>query len=339
MINGKYELVERRAEGGMAAVWRANVVGEAGFRRPVAIKRILPSQNDEMFAKMFVEEARVGSQLLHPNIVQVLDFGRDDKGWYLVMEWIEGVDLNEFMRVHREAGRLISWPLVTSIGLDALRGLRAAHERVDRNGKLSPVIHRDVSPSNILLDISGVARLTDFGVSRAMDRASWTSPDIVKGKLAYLAPEIFADKPVSLQSDLFSLGVALWEALAGRQLYTGTDVEVFLAAKAAVIPSLTRIRGDLPDELVRAVERALHRQPEQRFPSALEMLRELSKAMRRSTILVEESLAQSVAEARRALRQPAPADQTSAQVTVPASPPATPEPTEEVFFLTRRKKR
>jgi serine/threonine-protein kinase len=336
MVNGRYELVERTAEGGMAAVWRANVVGAAGFRRPVAIKRILPGQNDDLFAKMFVEEARIGSQLQHPNIVQVFDFGHDDMGMYLVMEWVEGVDLNEYMKAHREAERPIPWPIVTSIGIDALRGLRAAHERVDADGRLSPVIHRDVTPANILLDISGMARLTDFGVSRAMDRASWTSPDIVKGKLAYMAPEIFADKPASARSDLFSLGVALWEALAGRRLYSGTDVEVFLAAREAEIPSLTRFRDDLPRELVGAVERALHRQPEHRFPSALEMLRELSLAMRRSTLFVEESLAQSVAEVRRGLRRQPPAGPRSGQRTVPACPP--PDPTEQVFYLTRRKK-
>jgi len=337
MIAGRYELVERAAEGGMAAVWRANVVGAEGFRRPVAIKRILPTQNDEQFVKMFVEEARVCSQLQHPNIVQVFDFGRDEEGMhYLVMEWVEGVDLNNYTSVHREAGLPIPWPLVAAIGVGALRGLRAAHERVDPTGRPAPVIHRDVTPSNILLDTHGAVRLTDFGVSRALDRASWTSPNVVKGKLAYMAPEIFADQHASPQSDMFSLGVALWEALAGRRLYSGTDVEVFMAAKAAVIPPLDR--ADLPESLLRIVERSLHREPDGRFPSAQEMLRELS-AVAESAPVDAETLAQSVQGVRGFLRQRAPErERRSALLTVRANVAAK-EPTEEVFYLTRRKKR
>jgi serine/threonine protein kinase len=339
LIDGRYELVERAAEGGMAAVWRANIVGAEGFRRPVAIKRILPTQNDEQFVKMFVEEARVCSQLRHPNIVQVFDFGRDDEGmYYLVMEWIEGVDLNQYTAIHRELGLPIPWPLVASIGIAALRGLRAAHERIDSAGRPAPVIHRDVTPSNILLDTNGVVRLTDFGVSRALDRASWTSPDVVKGKLAYMAPEIFADRNASTQSDMFSLGVGLWEALAGRRLYTGTDVEIFMAAKEAAIPPLAQLRADLPESLARVVERSLLRQPDERFPSANEMLRELSAAAQDAPV-DEETLAQSVRGVLHFRRQrETESTPRSAQLTVPGGIPAQ-DPTEQVFYLTRRKKR
>jgi len=334
----RYELVERAAEGGMAAVWRANVVGAAGFRRPVAIKRILPTQNDEHFVKMFVEEARICSQLQHPNIVQVFDFGRDEDGtFYLVMEWIEGLDLSAYTAAHREAGRPVPWPLVVAIGAGALRGLRAAHERLDPAGRPAPVIHRDVTPSNILLDTHGVVRLTDFGVSRALDRASWTSPNVVKGKLAYMAPEIFADQAASPRSDLFSLGVALWEALAGRRLYTGSDVEVFLAAKEAAIPDLAALRPDLPGGLAAVVERALRRDPGERFPSAREMLRELTLTTQGAEV-DDEPLARSVREVMRLEQRQAPAERRSALLTVRAGVPAE-ERTEQVFFLTRRKKR
>ena len=310
LIANKYELIEVAGRGGMATVWRGVMRGAANFARPVAVKHILPqlSSNPE-FVAMFVEEARVGSQLQHPNIVQIIDFEQDleRKSYYLVMEWVEGLDLSRYLATLQDAKQVPPWPLVTAICLDALRGLSAAHERVDAAGKPAPVYHRDVAPQNILIGVNGVVKLTDFGLARAMDRARMTSPLIIKGKLRYLSPELTLGNPATVQSDLFSMGVVLWEALAQEPLYKGaTDVEVFMEARKGEIPSLAKKRDDLPAELVRAVERALARDPAQRFPSAKEMLREMAQLLRRVTQFTDAyAISESVARARQLIAQAA----------------------------------
>ena len=166
LIAGKYELLTLAGEGGMAVVWKALMRGAGSFARTVAIKRITAGKHaDPSFIKMFEEEARVGSQLHHPNIVQILDFGRDEEGgYYLVMEWMEGLDLFQWVRSFPRQSLATPWPLVTAIGIEVLRGLSAAHEREGDGGVPAPVFHRDVSPSNILLGSNGTAKLTDFGV-------------------------------------------------------------------------------------------------------------------------------------------------------------------------------
>jgi serine/threonine-protein kinase len=307
---GKYEFLDQVAEGGMATVWRGLMHGAAGFSRPVAIKRIKPDllKNPE-FVAMFVEEARVGSQLSHANIAQVYDFEQDQDGvFFLVMEWIEGLDFKRYLQTYADLGQRAPWPLVVAIGLETARALGAAHERVDAAGRKVPVIHRDVTPQNILLGVNGLVKLTDFGLARALDRATTTHPDIVKGKLAYLAPEVANLQPASAQSDIFSLGVVLWEALAGRRLYEGvTDIEVLLKVRNVEIPSLQRLRNDLPRELVTALGLALATRPEDRFPSARDLLRALARVLRGISQSTDSyAIAGSVIEARCILGTPPP---------------------------------
>ncbi len=302
VLAGKYELLELAGEGGMAQVWRAVLRGAAGFNRAVAVKRMLPVMTgDRELVTMFVEEARVCSRLIHPNIVQVLDFDTDARRQYfMVMEWVDGINLRDYLQSFRDRGARTKWPLVVAICIEALRGLGAAHTRRDEQGQPAPVIHRDVTPQNVLIGVNGVVKLTDFGVSRASDRASWTSPHVVKGKLAYMAPEIFEDHPVSAQSDLFSLGVMLWEGLAGRRLYQMEhDVDVFLAAREAIIPPLPDQRDDLPAALVMAVECALCRDPGQRYGTAMEMIRALASILRQAAHATDDQvLGESVCQAR-----------------------------------------
>src|SRR5690349_20591693 len=164
VIAGRYELLEPAGEGGMAIVWRALTRGAGQFARPVAVKRIHAAKGaDQSFVRLFEEEARVGAGLQHPNIVQILDFGLDDDGdYYLVMEWMEGLDLHQWVRSHPRGIRATPWPLVTAIGIEVLRGLAAAHDRVIDDGTLVPIYHRDVSPSNVLLGTNGTVKLTDF---------------------------------------------------------------------------------------------------------------------------------------------------------------------------------
>jgi serine/threonine-protein kinase len=307
---GRYELMQIAGEGGMATVWKAIMRGAAGFSRFVAIKHILQKlHTNQEFVEMFVEESRVGSQLQHANIVQTYDFGQDPRGvYYLVLEWVEGLDFGRWLEAHQKAGKRPSWTLIIAVAVEALRGLGAAHDRIDGHGKQSPVIHRDLTPQNILISTNGLVKISDFGLSRAMDRLQMTHPDVIKGKLAFLAPEVTMGQPATVQSDLFSLGVVIWEALAERALYQGkTDAEVFLAAREAKIPPLSELRPSLPSTLVEVIHMALAREPAQRFATAREMQRALASQLK----LVDEetddlALGQSVIEAREALGMPEP---------------------------------
>ena len=278
VIDGKYELVELAGEGGMATVFKAVTRGAAGFSRTVAVKKLRRELRAiRNYIDMFVEEARVGSDLAHPNIVQVYDFCADAEGsYYLVMEWVEGMDLARFIRTSSDGGAggpRVPWPMIVGIMVGALRGLGAAHERKKPDGSLAPVIHRDVSPHNILLGINGVVKLTDFGLARARDRVfSLTAPGTVKGKLSYLSPEVTYGQPASPLSDLFAMGTCLWEALAGVRLFEGkTDLDVFKQIRNCEVRPLRAARPDLPRALYEIVDRSLAADPAKRFPSARSM--------------------------------------------------------------------
>jgi len=305
IIADRYELLEPAGEGGMAIVWRALNRGAGQFARPVAVKRIHSAKGaDQSFVRLFEEEARVGAQLHHPNIVQILDFGVDDDGdYFLVMEWIEGIDLHHWVRSHPRGIRLSPWPLVAAIGVEVLRGLAAAHERTDERGEIVPVIHRDVSPSNVLLGTNGTVKLTDFGLARAMDRASMTRPNVIKGKLAYCAPELITGAKASAQSDVFALGVVLWEALAQQRLFTGkNDLEVLLSVRKGEIPRLGELRSDIPGALELAIHQALEPDPSARYENAKEMARALAAILRAHPEPIDaEPLGRSVREARERL--------------------------------------
>lgn len=284
MLAGKYELVQPLGRGGMAVVWRGIAHGASGFARPVAIKRIEEQViGFAEVAEMFVEEARVGALLSHPNIVQVFDFGKDEEGHYfLVTELVNGLHLGQWVKSYVEhAQRETPWPLVAAIGIEMLRGLEAAHSRKDPDGNASPILHRDVTPPNILLDVSGIVKLADFGLARAMDRAQMTRPNIVKGKLSYLAPELILGDAPSPASDLFSVGIVMWEALVGERLFNaGSDVDVVAQVRDAKVPLLTFKRPNLPMALSSAVHRALEKDPARRFRSARDMLEALTDVLR-----------------------------------------------------------
>lgn len=301
IIAGRYELLEPAGEGGMAVVWRSLVRGAGAFARPVAVKRIHAAKGaDQHFVSLFEEEARVGAALQHPNVVQIMDFGVDDDGdYFLVMEWVEGTDLHHWVRAHPRGMELTPWPLVVSMGIQVLHALGAAHERVDERGAISPVIHRDVSPSNIMLGTNGTVKLTDFGLARAMDRASMTRPNVIKGKLAYCAPELITGQKASGQSDLFALGVVLWETLAQQRLFTGkNDLEVLLSVRKGEVQRLSELRTDIPAAVDLAIHQALAPNPENRFESANSMARALAAILRGYPEPVDaESLGASVRDA------------------------------------------
>lgn len=287
-IAGRYVLDELAGEGGMATVWRAEMHGAAGFTRTVAVKEIKAEFHAiQSYIDMFVEEARVGSDLAHPNIVQVHDFIVERGRYYLVMEWVEGLDLAALVRVMARDREPVSWLLCAAIALNVLHGLSAAHERRKPDGFPAPVIHRDVSPPNVLLGINGTVKLTDFGLARARDRlSSLTAPGTVKGKLSYLAPEVTYGMPVTVASDLFSAGVVMWETLAGRSLFKGPgDMEVFHQIRRCQVPPLRILRRDIPERLAEIVHQALMPEPDSRFPSARAMAAELVEVLRATDAL------------------------------------------------------
>jgi serine/threonine protein kinase len=302
LIDGKYQLVSIAGEGGMATVYKAVVRGAAGFQRTVAVKHIKPEYRGlKNYIDMFIEEARVGSELAHPNIVQVHDFCSESGSYYLIMEWVEGIDLGGLIKASRDLGRHVPWPLVVSVGIGTLRGLGAAHDRIAPDGTPAPVIHRDVSPHNVLLGINGVVKLSDFGLARARDRAaSLTAPGTVKGKLSYLAPEVTFGKPNSVQSDLFGVANVLWESLSGERLFDGkTDIEIFKKIRACQVPPIIERRPDVPQQLATVLDIALAADPNNRYATAEEFAYALGQVMRLAQGNSNTALAAAVVEARK----------------------------------------
>jgi eukaryotic-like serine/threonine-protein kinase len=287
LIGGRYRLVDLAGRGGMAEVWKAELLGVEGFKRPVAVKRILRHLvSSKEHRAMFVAEAQLTALLDHPNVVQVYDFGEDAQGLFIAMEWVEGLSLKELATLLARKQIIPSCALMAAIGIEILRGLEAAHENVatDGSGPL-PIIHRDVSPSNVLVSARGVVKLADFGLARAVNRAvvgGVTPAGIVKGKLAYMAPEVLRGKPASPQSDLFSTGVLLWEMMAGRRLHgDASDQEIVMSLMRGGRPeSLGKYRPDAPAPLAFAIDTALETDPARRFATASEFARALSDVLR-----------------------------------------------------------
>jgi serine/threonine protein kinase len=307
LIDGKYQLVSLAGEGGMASVYRAVVRGAAGFQRTVAVKHIKPEFRAlKNYIDMFIEEARVGSELAHPNIVQVHDFCSEAGSYYLIMEWVEGIDLGALIKVYRDNVRDVPWPVAAMVGIGTLRGLGAAHDRVGTDGMPAPVIHRDVSPHNVLLGLNGAIKLSDFGLARARDRAaSLTAPGTVKGKLSYLAPEVTFGKPNTVQSDLFGVGSVLWEALTGDRLFDGkNDIEIFKKIRACKIPSIQTRRKDVPPALAAVLGVALSADPANRYSTAAEFAEALDQVVKQAVgVNTATALGAAVTEARAQLKQ------------------------------------
>jgi serine/threonine-protein kinase len=305
----------------MATVWYARMHGAGTFTRSVAVKRLLPAiAEDEPAVAMFAEEARVTSELSHPNIVQVYDFVRDPDGRYLIiMEWVDGLDLARFVRAHKRANKELDWRLVTAIAIELLRGLGAAHGRVDADGDPAPVFHRDVTPANVMVSVGGIVKLTDFGMSRAMDRATITQPGVLKGKMPYMAPEYVGGGVATAQTDLWSVGAILWEALVGKRLRDSKDPVTLYGMSSQIPPHVTEHRSDVPEELADVIAQVLAIHPDQRYQTAREIIVDLSAVLRRHDPPTDEvPLGEAVRRARRWLGPPRSLDGT-VQSVEPAS--------------------
>ena len=303
LVGGRYELLEIAGRGGMADVLRGRVRGDSGFLRDVAIKQMHPSlAMQPQYVAMFVEEARVGSALQSPNISEVHDFVHDRGHYYMVQEWIDGVDLGSWIKWHVTRNEPTRWELVAAVAVGILRGLAAAHERLGPDGRPLPIVHRDVSPHNVLLTTRGMVKLIDFGLAFAPDRPQETTePGIVKGKMSYLAPEIVTGGAPSPASDQFACGSVLWEALVGRKLFDGTtDYETYCRLRDCRVQPLRPLRPDVPSAFAQIIQRALTAEVDDRFPSTREMARQIGTALKKVQLRkdLHTVLSKSVIEAR-----------------------------------------
>jgi serine/threonine-protein kinase len=275
----RYELLSELASGGMATIYAARTRGTAGFEQVVAIKTLHPHLRGERgLVEMFLDEARLAGRIHHPNVVAALDSGCDAHGHpFIAMEYVAGEQLGALLRSAGESGKRIAPQIVLRMVLDVLAGLSAAHALRDERGRSLELVHRDVSPQNILVGQDGCARLTDFGVARAEGRLHATRADVVKGKLAYMAPEQAAGRTLDQRADLFAMGVVLWEALTRRRLFAAEDSsEVFRRVLYDPIPRPSSVHASLAP-LDPLLDRALARNPDERFASADEFARALEQ--------------------------------------------------------------
>jgi len=270
---GRYELLQPLGVGGMAQVFKARAAGPGGFRRDVVVKRILPEYGrDNEFIRMFVDEAKLLGMLHHPNIVQVYDFGEDNGVLYLALEYVEGPSLSRVLRTLRGANKRMPAALVAFIAREICRALTCVHELHDEQGKPLGAIHRDVTPSNVVLTPAGEVKLLDFGVATFKDALQATKTGTVKGKPAYLAPEQLEGKAIDGRVDLFALGIVMHEMLTLQHLFAGdSDLGTVKQIMEMEIPRPSASRSDVPEALDRIVMRALARDRAQRFATAAEM--------------------------------------------------------------------
>ena len=270
---GRYALFDAIASGGMATVHFGRLLGPAGFSRTVAIKRLHESYaSDADFVAMFMDEARLAARVRHPNVVPTLDVVALDQELLLVMEYVAGESLSNLLKGTRTLGKPAPIPVVVDILIHALSGLHAAHEAVDEAGQPLAIVHRDVSPQNILVGADGVARVLDFGVAKAIGRSQETRGGQVKGKLRYMAPEQIRGKEVTRAVDIYAASIVLWEALTGQRLFQGdSDAAVMFQVVDGRPEPPSRIRREVSPALDAIVVRGLSPKPGDRYATALEM--------------------------------------------------------------------
>lgn len=269
---GRYQLLERIAAGGMAEVFLARSFGVEGFEKRLVIKRILPElARNPRFVAMFVHEAKLSVALNHPNIVQVFDLGKVGSDHYIAMEYIHGRDLTQALRVMRRNGERVPPGLAAAIAAQVARGLGYAHQRTGADGRPLHLVHRDVSPHNIVVSFEGEVKLVDFGIARLVGESpDGQEPRPGGGKFAYMSPEQARGEPVDARSDLFSLGVVLYEMLAGRRLFADADPDQKLRQVIECrVPDIRGVNDEVPDVLATILHRLLAARPEDRYPDAL----------------------------------------------------------------------
>ncbi len=269
----RYRVIDRLEAGGMAEVFRAEALGLQGFKKQVAIKRVLAHlASKESFIKMFLDEARLSARLSHSNCVQVFDIGVGDGTYFIVMEFVDGANLRGIIDTLKAANRPFPVEEAVYLAIELCKGLQYAHNLVDENGQHLGIVHRDMSPPNVLITKHGEVKIVDFGLAKASTQLEKSEPGIIKGKFSYLAPEAARGQEVDARADIFAIGIMLWELLAGRRLFLGkTDLETVQMVQRAIVPPITRIRPDVPPELEPILARALASDPMQRHQTSREL--------------------------------------------------------------------
>ncbi len=285
---GKYQLIRRIATGGMAELFLARASAIHGFEKLVVLKRILPqhAESDD-FIRMFLAEARLAATLHHPNIVQVYDIGEQDAAYFFTMEFVQGQDLRRVVRAARKAQRVLPLEHILHVVMGVAAGLHHAHEKIGLDGRPLGIVHRDVSPSNVLVTYEGGVKIVDFGIAKAATAQTVTAAGTLKGKIPYMSPEQCRGESVDQRSDIFSIGTLLWELTTGSRLFTG-DNEFAIINKVAAgdVPAPSSVRGDYPPELEAIVMRALQSDREQRYGSALDLQIDLEDFAREARLPV-----------------------------------------------------
>ena len=278
---GRYQLLEKIAAGGMAEVFKARMSGEEGFEKVVAIKRILPHMADSVdFITMFIDEAKLAAQLTHSNIIHIYDLGKVDAYHYIAMEYVEGKDLRSILKLGHERG----WPLPLELALfvasKVANALDYAHRRLGPEGRELDLVHRDVSPQNILISFEGDIKLCDFGIAKATTTMSQTQTGALKGKLQYMSPEQAWGRKVDRRTDIYALGLVLHEMLTGDRLFTGdTDLVILEQVRDAVIALPSSKNPDVPEKVDQIVLRALSKDPAARFQNASDFEKEINAVL------------------------------------------------------------
>jgi len=287
---GPYELTERINVGGMAEVFRAR---DPAHERLVAIKRILPSvAEDEEFIQMFRDEAAIASQLDHPNIARIYDVGRVDLSYYLALEFVRGKDLRIIFDRAARKKEAIPLDFILYVMSQACRGLDYAHHRTDARGKALGVVHRDVSPQNVLVSFDGEVKIIDFGIAKASGKVARTQVGTIKGKFGYMSPEQVRGLPIDQRSDVFSLGICLWELLTQQRLFVGdNEIAIMEKIRRGEIPSLRDIAPETPPDIEQIVRKALANDVDERYPTATELDSDITAFARANGLVLDAALA------------------------------------------------
>ncbi|MBA2665130.1 MAG: serine/threonine protein kinase [Bradymonadaceae bacterium] len=281
MAQPRYQVIERIDAGGMAEVFKANSTSLQGFQKLVAIKRILPNlTQNQRFVRMFLDEAKVSLHLNHTNTVHVFDLGIADGTYFIVMEFVDGTNLKNIVEHLNQQQRALPVEQAVFVAIEVCKGLTHAHDKLDQAGRHLGIVHRDISPPNVLISRSGEVKITDFGLAKAKSQVEITDPGVVKGKFGYLSPEAALGEEVDERTDIFAVGILLWEMLAGRRLFLGeTDFETLQQVRSATVPSLSTLRKDVPPELERVLAMALERDSAKRFQTSKSFAQALAKFM------------------------------------------------------------
>ena len=295
---GEYVLLDRVATGGMAEVFRAKRKGVEGFEKIVAVKRILPHlSNNADFVEMFIAEAKIVASLTHPNIAQIFDLGKIDASYYIAMEFVEGRDLRTILSRAGDRDTRLGIDLTAIIAAKVGAALEYAHRHKDEQGKELQIVHRDVSPQNILVSNEGEVKLVDFGIARAATKASHTDSGSLRGKLLYMSPEQAWGKTLDRRSDVFSLGAVLYEALTGHPLFSGnSEMSVLERVRDAQFLPPSSLNPAVPIEIEAIVTRALQKNPDERYQDAAEMLLDLDTYLRHRPAVGSSELARFIGE-------------------------------------------